>query len=71
MGLPGARVEDVYDVLSRGELLPQWWRGVYLEAEPLQTPGPAKVGDRVRARARGALPYELNFVLGGGRTDAP
>ena len=36
--LPGAKVRQVYDVLSRGELLPQWWKGVYLEAEKL-TPG--------------------------------
>ena len=61
--LPGAKVGEVYDVLSRGELLPQWWKGVYLEAEKL-TPGSGpKVGDRIRARARGFLPYELNFIL--------
>ncbi len=61
--LPGARAADVYDVLSRGELLPRWWKGVYLEAEKL-TPGDApKVGDRIRAKARGFLPYELNFIV--------
>ena len=61
--LPGAKAGDVYDVLSRGELLPQWWKGVYLEAEKL-TPGSGpKVGDRIRAKARGFLPYELNFIL--------
>lgn len=61
--LPGAKVHQVYDVLSRGELLPQWWKGVYLEAEKL-TPGETpKVGDRIRARARGFLPYELNFIV--------
>ena len=61
--LPGAKVQQVYDVLSRGELLPLWWKGVYLEAEKL-TPGDnPKVGDRVRARARGFLPYELNFIV--------
>ena len=61
--LPGPKVRQVYDVLSRGELLPQWWKGVYLEAEKL-TPGDyPKVGDRVRVRARGFLPYELNFIV--------
>ena len=61
--LPGAKLGEVYDVLSRGELLPQWWNGVYLKAEKL-TPGAGpKVGDRIRAKARGFLPYELNFVL--------
>jgi hypothetical protein len=61
--LPGAKVRRVYDVLSRGELLPQWWKGVYLEAEKLTPGDDPKVGDRVRARARGFLPYELNFIV--------
>lgn len=61
--LPGAKVRQVYDVLSRGELLPQWWKGVYLEAEKLTPGDDPKVGDRVRARARGFLPYELNFIV--------
>jgi len=61
--IPGASVEEVYDVLARGELLPLWWKGVYLEAEKLSGDGPPKVGDRIRAKARGFLPYQLNFVL--------
>jgi hypothetical protein len=61
--LPGARVEDVYDVLSRGELLPLWWKGVYLEAERLDGDGPPRVGDRIRAEARGFLPYRLRFII--------
>ena len=61
--LPGATVAEVYDVLSRGELLPLWWTGVYLEAEKLSPDGPPRVGDRLRAKARGALPYQLNFIL--------
>ena len=61
--LPGAKVGQVYDVLSRGELLPQWWKGVYLEAEKLTPGDEPKVGDRVQARARGFLPYELNFIV--------
>ena len=61
---PGASVRQVYDVLANGELLPLWWKGVYLSAKRL-TPGegPPKVGDRLQARARGFLPYELNFIL--------
>jgi hypothetical protein len=50
-------------VLARGELLPLWWKGVYLEAEKLSKGDEPKVGDRVRARARGFLPYELNFII--------
>jgi hypothetical protein len=61
--LPGAKVHQVYDVLSRGELLPQWWKGVYLEAEKLTPGDKPKEGDRIRARARGLLPYELNFIV--------
>ena len=59
--MPGAKVRLVYDVLSRGELLPQWWKGVYLEAEKLTPGDEPKVG--VRVRARGFLPYELNFIV--------
>ena len=61
--LPNTTVADVYAVLSRGELLPKWWKGVYLEAVPQQSGNTPKVGDKLRARARGALPYELNFIL--------
>jgi hypothetical protein len=61
--IPDATVEEVYDVLARGELLPQWWKGVYLEAEKLTAGEEPKAGDRIRARARGFLPYELNFIV--------
>ena len=61
--IPDATVEDVYDVLAQGELLPQWWKGVYLEAERL-TPGEApRVGARLRAKVRGFLPFALNFII--------
>jgi Polyketide cyclase / dehydrase and lipid transport len=61
--LPGANVADVYHVLAHGELLPEWWKGVYLEAQPLNGTGEPKVGDRLRVRARGFLPYKLNFIV--------
>jgi hypothetical protein len=61
--LPGASPQEVWGVLARGELLPQWWRGVYLEAEKLDTGTEPRVGARVRAKARGFLPYRLNFVI--------
>jgi hypothetical protein len=61
--IPNASVETVYDVLARGELLPLWWKGVYLEAERLGGAGEPKVGDRIRVKARGFLPYRLRFVL--------
>jgi hypothetical protein len=46
-----------------GELLPLWWKGVYLNAERIKGEGEPKVGDRLRVRARGFLPYELKFIL--------
>ena len=61
--IPDETVGDVYKVLAQGELLPQWWKGVYLEAVPLNADAEPKVGARLRAKARGALPYELNFIL--------
>ena len=61
--LPEASPHEVWDVLARGELLPQWWRGVYLEAEKLDPGEEPRVGARVRAKARGFLPYRLNFII--------
>lgn len=61
--LPGATVAEVYDVLSHGEWLPRWWKGVYLDAAKLSDNPEPRVGDRLRVRARGFLPYELNFIL--------
>ena len=61
--LPGERVEDVYAVLADGRLLPDWWKGVYLEAVPLSEEKEPRVGAQLMARARGALPYHLRFKL--------
>lgn len=60
--LPDAAPADVWGVLADGELLPRWWRNVYLESEPLGSGEPG-VGSRFRARARGFLPYHLRFVI--------
>ena len=61
--IPGARVEEVYDVLAHGELLPLWWKGVYLEAHKMSDNTEPAVGERIRVKARGFLPYELNFIV--------
>jgi hypothetical protein len=61
--VPEAPPGPVWGVLADAELLPVWWGDVYREAVPLsETRGPT-LGGKVRARARGALPYELNFIL--------
>ncbi len=36
---------------------------VYKEVVPLDRRGKATIGSRARARARGALPYELHFII--------
>lgn len=60
------RVEKVWDVLSRPEDYPRWWRGVYLSAEPLD-----KERKRVAVVARGRLPYKLRFTIETLRTEKP
>ena len=69
--LPGARVEEVYHVLAHGELLPLWWKEVYLKAEKLTPHDEPQVGDRLLVRARGFLPYHLNFILEAVELDFP
>ncbi|MDQ5829622.1 MAG: SRPBCC family protein [Actinomycetota bacterium] len=61
--IPGASPEEVYGTISQVRLLPEWWKGVYLEAEPLDGAAEPYVGARARVKARGRLPYELNFVF--------
>jgi Polyketide cyclase / dehydrase and lipid transport len=61
--IPEAPPGEVWEVLAHAELLPQWWKGVYLEAEPLGPAGAPRVGGKVRAKARGFLPYRLNFII--------
>lgn len=59
-----APIAAVWDVLADAPALPEWWRGVYLEAEPLDGTGDGpRVGARVRGKARGFLPYRLNFII--------
>ena len=61
--IPEGTPRQVWDVLSDAELLPLWWGDVYKEVVPINGKGKRSVGSRARARARGALPYELNFII--------
>ena len=56
-------IEKVWEVLSRPEEYPTWWRGVYLSAEPLDGDMVAKIGKRVAVVAKGWLPYKLRFTI--------
>lgn len=62
--IPNFPPRDVYAVISDARLLPEWWKGVYLAVEPLDGEWAApRVGRRIRAVARGFLPYRLHFIL--------
>jgi hypothetical protein len=62
--VPGFSPQEVYDVISDARLLPEWWKGVYREVEPVDGRWTApRVGARIRAKARGFLPYQLRFIL--------
>jgi len=61
--IPGFSPAEVWAVLSDAELLPVWWGDVYKEVVPLDAARKRQIGSKARARARGALPYELNFVV--------
>jgi hypothetical protein len=61
--IPNASAEEVYDVLAHGELLPLWWKGVYLEATKLTPTDVPEVGAKLRARVRGFLPFVLTFII--------
>ncbi|MDQ3943228.1 MAG: alpha/beta fold hydrolase [Actinomycetota bacterium] len=61
--VPGASPDEVYEVISDPRLLPRWWKDVYLESRPLGEWTEPRVGNRTRVKARGFLPYRLNFIL--------
>ncbi|MGE3956668.1 MAG: polyketide cyclase [Vicinamibacterales bacterium] len=60
--VPGTTGE-VADVLRDPLDLVRWWPAVYLNAEQLQAPDERGLGQRVRLRTKGWLPYELNWDL--------
>lgn len=61
--IPGFAPDAVYAVLADATLLTDWWGDAYKEIEQLNTVRPGAPGARFRAKARGALPYELNFII--------
>jgi hypothetical protein len=61
--IPGFSPRDVYDVISDARLLPEWWKGVYLEVIPHGDLSIPRVGGRALVRARGFLPYQLRMEL--------
>ncbi len=64
-------IEEVWDVLSRPEQYPSWWRGVYLRAEPLDRGKTGATGAPIAVIAKGFLPYRLRFKLETLRLEKP
>ena len=60
---PGYTPDQVFEVMANATLLPEWWKGVYLEAELLEVSFDPVFNAKVRAKARGFLPYALEFEL--------
>jgi hypothetical protein len=56
-------IETVWEVLSRPEEYPVWWRGVYLSARKIDRPLGLGPRSPVAVIARGWLPYELSFTI--------
>lgn len=50
---------EVADVLRVPLDLPRWWPAVYLDATECEPPDPGGLGQRVRVRTKGWLPYTL------------
>ena len=61
--IPHATPDEVWAVLADAQLLPVWWKGVYLAAQPLGERTGLHVGARARVMARDFLPYRLQFVV--------
>ena len=60
---PGYTPAQVFEVLANATLLPEWWQGVYLEAEVLEAQFEPVLKGKARVKARGFLPYQLEFEL--------
>jgi hypothetical protein len=52
---------EVADILRDPLTLPRWWPAVYLAVEELQPPDVHGVGQRVRLRTKGWLPYTIDW----------
>src|SRR5215475_215824 len=54
-------VNEVADVLKKGEDLPRWWPSVYLAVEVLEPGDEDGVGKVVSLYTKGWLPYTLKW----------
>lgn len=61
--IPGIPPSEVWPVVTDSTLLPEWWKGVFLESHRIAGGAEPKVGDRARVKIRGFLPYALDFDM--------
>jgi hypothetical protein len=55
------RIADVASILADGESYPRWWSSVYLDVRTVSKGDENRIGEVRRVRARGFLPYEIEF----------
>ena len=65
-----APADAVWDLLAKPATYPDWWRGVYLDAKPING-DELRVGARCAVVARGWLPYKLRFTVETTALDRP
>ena len=56
-----ATIDEVSDILSQAERLPDWWGAVYLSVDILSPGGADGIGRRIDVHARGRLPYTIRW----------
>ncbi len=66
-----ATVQEVSDILSDAERLPDWWGAVYLAVEIVAEGDADGIGRTVRFHTRGRLPYSLRWQGEVIRADRP
>ncbi len=56
-------VDEVTEIISRGEDFPRWWPGIYLDAAVLEPGGPSGLGKTIWFRSQGGrLLYVLEWT---------
>jgi len=56
------RIEEVAEILRDAPSYPRWWPAVYLDVQVIQKGDARRIGEVGRVRARGWLPYEIEFT---------
>lgn len=54
-----ATAEEVYDILSENQRLPEWWPAVYLDVKISENGSENGIGKKVKLYTKGFLPYAL------------